>query len=186
MRKLLLSMAVAFFGLCANAQVAVEEPEFSDETLMLVSDTEGVKLKRESATIKTKAGASLIITGIGKIRSKLTIKGEASASTVKGSSTTRLIVRADDNKTDPTSFINIFKFEIKKGDRTFLLSQLGTFTGAEECNTSGVEFKAKKYGESSYYIVMEDLEPGEYGILIGDPDNVNEKNAKKVTTFSVE
>lgn len=53
-------------------------------------------------------------------------------------------------------------------------------------NLSSVEYKAKKYGESSYYIVLEDLTAGEYGIVIGDPNHENTKNAMKVTTFTVE
>ena len=52
-------------------------------------------------------------------------------------------------------------------------------------NLSSIEYKAKKYGESSYYIVIENLEPGEYGIIIGDPNNQNTKNGLKITTFSV-
>ena len=53
-------------------------------------------------------------------------------------------------------------------------------------NLSNIDYKAKKYGESSYLIVLENLQPGEYGIVIGDPDNENTKNRMKVTTFSVE
>ncbi len=30
------------------------------------------------------------------------------------------------------------------------------------------------------------MQPGEYGIVIGDPDNENTKKRMKVTTFSVE
>lgn len=33
---------------------------------------------------------------------------------------------------------------------------------------------------------MENLTPGEYGIVIGDPNNENTKNGMKVTTFTVE
>ena len=50
-----------------NAQkVTVPEPEFAEETIMLLSDSVGSLLKRENGTIKTKAGASLYLTGIGK------------------------------------------------------------------------------------------------------------------------
>ena len=48
-----------------------------------------------------------------------------------------------------------------------------------------LSFKAKKYRQSSYYIVIENLKPGEYGISLGDPDKRNEKNDMKITTFSV-
>lgn len=179
-------------GLCATfnvsaQEVTVAEPEFADETLLLVSSTEGILLKRENGTIKTKAGASLYLTGIGKIKSRLTLAGVQSVNTAKGASRTRLIIKAKDNETDPNSFINIFKFEIyNKKERRYQLSEIGTLSKAETSNLSSIEFKAKKYGESSYLIQMDDLTPGEYGIVLGDPNNDNKKNGMKVTTFTVE
>lgn len=56
----------------------------------------------------------------------------------------------------------------------------------ESNNLSSVDYKAKKYGESSYLIIIDDLIPGEYGIVIGDPNNANTKNGMKVTSFTVE
>lgn len=169
----------------ANAQVTVEEPEFVEQTLLLVSDTEGIELDRENATIATKAGASLYLTGIGKAKSRLTLKGKTSTSRVKGSSVTRLIIKAEDNNTDPESFISIFQFEIKKKERRYQLAEAGTFSKTEKNNLSSINYKAKKYGTSSYLILIEDLQPGEYGIIIGDPNSENTKNNMKVTTFTV-
>lgn len=168
-------------------EVTVEEPEFAEETLLLVSNSEGQLLKRENGTIKTKAGASLYLTGIGKIKSRLTLAGAKSVNTVKGSSTTRLIVKGKDNKTDPNSFVNVFKFEIYKNkERRYQLAETGTLSKTETNNLSSVEYKAKKYGECSYLIQLDDLTPGEYGIVLGDPNTDNTKNSLKVTTFTVE
>lgn len=173
-------------GMNGMAQVKVSEPEFAEETLLLLSDTKGEKLTRENGTVKTKAGASLYLTGIGKVKSRLTLAGTTSRSKVKGAATTRLIIKAADNKTDPNSFISIFKFEIKGKERRYQLAEAGTLSKTESNNLASVEYKAKKYGESSYYIVIEDLQPGEYGIVIGDPNSENTKNGMKVTTFTVE
>lgn len=182
--------AVLLIGLVsvwnATAQVTVDEPEFAEQTLLLVSDAEGVELNRESGTIKAKAGASLYLTGIGKVKSRLTLKGVTSTSSVKGSSSTRLIVKAKNNSTDPESFISIFQFEVKKNERRYQLAETGTFSKTESNNLSSVDYKAKKYGASSYLILMDGLQPGEYGIIIGDPDTENTKNQLKVTTFTVE
>ena len=188
MKKLFLSLIVALTsvtGLMAQS-ITVTEPEFAEETLLLTSDSQGVKLSRESATVKTKAGASLYLTGIGKVKSRLTLKGIKSTSKAVGGSTTRLIIKAEDNKTDPNSFISVFKFEIKGKERRYQLAEAGTLSKTESNNLSSVEYKAKKYGESSYYIVLEDLTAGEYGIVIGDPNHENTKNGMKVTTFTVE
>lgn len=188
MKKLLLSLIVALTsvtGLMAQS-IKVPEPEFAEETLLLTSDSKGVKLSRENGTIKTKAGASLYLTGIGKVKSRLTLKGIKSTSKAVGGSTTRLIIKAADNKTDPNSFISVFKFEVKGKERRYQLAEAGTLSKTESNNLSSVEYNAKKYGESSYYIVLENLTAGEYGIVIGDPNHENTKNGMKVTTFTVE
>lgn len=115
MKKLILSLIVALTsvtGLMAQS-ITVTEPEFAEETLLLTSDSQGVKLSRENGTIKTKAGASLYLTGIGKVKSRLTLKGIKSTSKAVGGSTTRLIIKAADNKTDPNSFISILSLKLK-------------------------------------------------------------------------
>ena len=187
MKQVFLALSLCFF-LSINAQeITVAEPEFAEETLILMSNSEGELLKRENGTIKTKAGASLYLTGIGKVKSRLTLAGVRSVNVVsKGASTTRLIIKAKDNNTDPNSFINIFKFEIKGDERRYQLAEAGTLSKTETNNLSSIEYKAKKYGESSYLIKMEGLTPGEYGIVIGDPNNQNTKNTMKITTFTVE
>ena len=57
-------MALLMLGF-SNIQaqdVTVKEPEFAEETLLLTGDDSAVKLTRENAVIKTKAGASLYLT----------------------------------------------------------------------------------------------------------------------------
>ena len=187
MKKTIFSLVLLMcMILNTNAQVTVAEPEFAEETMLLTSDSEGVLLKRENGSIKAKAGASLYLTGIGKIKSRLTLPGVKSINTVTVPTNARLILKGRDNATDPNSFISIFKFDVTKKERRFQLAETGTFTGSEESNTASVDFKAKKYGESSYLIQLEDLEPGEYGILIGDPNSDSKKNSLKITTFTVE
>ena len=174
-----------FFAAGAQAQVSVAEPEFAEQTLLLTSDSKGTLLTRENGTVKTKAGASLYLTGIAKVKSRLTVAGTTSKSTVQGGRTTRLIVKAKDNATDPQSFISIFKFEVKGKERRYQLAESGTLSKTESNNLSSVDYDAKRYGKNSYYLVLNDLEPGEYGIVIGDPNTENTKNGMKVTTFTV-
>lgn len=171
---------------CVSAQnVTVSEPDFIEETLLLTSDTSAVKLTRENATIKTKIGASVYLFGIGKAKSRLTIKGRKSASKAEGEATTRLIVKGANNNTDPNSFINIFKFQVKGNERRYQVAEAGTFSPTEKNNLAAIEYQAKKYGESSYLLTLTNLEPGEYGIYIGDPYTENTKNNMKITTFTV-
>lgn len=178
------ALACAFANISAQ-NVTVPEPDFSEETLLLTSDTSAVKLVRENATIKTKIGASVYLFGIGKAKSRLTVKGRKSSSKAEGATTTRLIVKATDNNTDPNSFINIFKFEIKGKERRYQIAEAGTFSPTEKNNLAAIGYDAKKYGESSYLLTLTNLKPGEYGIYIGDPNTENTKNNMKITTFTV-
>lgn len=182
--SVLVALLLCYTGLQAQ-NVTVPEPEFTEVTLLLTSDTSAVKLARENATVKSKAGASLYLFGIGKVKSRITLKGRKSLSKAKGGKTTRLIIKADNNNTDPNSFINIFKFEVKGNERRFQVSETGTLSPTEVNSLSAIEYDAKKYGESSYLLTLTNLERGEYGIYIGDPDKESTKNGLKITTFTV-
>lgn len=182
---ILLTTLCAIGSLQAQEKITVAEPEFAEETILLTSDSTGVLLIREDATIKTKAGASLYLTGIGKVKSRLTLKGVRSLNHTRTDAPARLIVKAMDNRTDPHSFINIFKFTRKGKERRYQLAESGTLSKTEQNNLSSVNYQAKKFGDSSYYIVLEDATSGEYGIVFGDPNSVNTKNNLKITTFSI-
>ncbi len=186
MKKILFTALLAVMTIHAKAQqVTVEEPEFAEQSLVLTSDATAKLLPRENAELKTKAAASLYLTGIGKIKTRITLKGMNSTAIVNNEPTIRLIVKAVDNKTDPKSFINLFKFEVKQNKRQALVAELGTFSGASENSLSNIDYNAKKYGESSYLISLDNLTPGEYGMIIGDPNALTKKNTLMVTTFRV-
>ena len=58
MKKLILSLIVTLTtvtGLMAQS-ITVTEPEFAEETLLLTSDSQGVKLSRENGTINLSSG----------------------------------------------------------------------------------------------------------------------------------
>ncbi len=181
MNKALLALTMVFcMSMNINAQeLTVKEPEFAEETLILLSDTYAEPLAREN-------GFFQFVRGWSKVKTMLVVDGIRSHSyTAKGKSTTRLIIKAVDNKTDPNSFINIFKFVIKNDQRRLELSEAGLSGKFKTNNMSNIDYRAKKYGESSYLITITGLAPGEYGIVIGDPQTTT-KNAWKVTTFTVE
>lgn len=186
MKRMLSIAIVAIVATNAMAQqVTVAEPEFAEQSLVLTSDSTFTMLPRESASLKAKASASLYLTGIGKVKSRITLKGENSSVVVKQEPTIRLIVKASDNKTDPKSFISLFKFEVKTNKRQALVAEVGTFSGASENSLSNIDFNAKKYGEASYLLYLDNLTPGDYGLLLGDPNALTGKNSFKVTTFCI-
>lgn len=103
MRKSIFTMLFMLLGMTTSfaQKVSVPEPEFADQTFLLTSNTEYVKLPRESGVVKTKAGASLYLVGIGKIKTRITLSGPTSSVTVPAGKDVRLIIKAANNSTDP-------------------------------------------------------------------------------------
>lgn len=92
MSKKILTLALAILSISfAFAQkVTVPEPEFSDQTYLLTSNTEYVKLPRETGVVKTKAGASVYLTGIGKVKTRISLPGTTSSVAAKQGGDVRL------------------------------------------------------------------------------------------------
>lgn len=109
MKKSIFTMLFLLLGMTTSfaQKVSVPEPEFADQTYLLTSDTEYQKLPRESGIIKSKAGASLYLVGIGKVKTRITLSGPTSSVTVPAGKDVRLIIKAANNSTDPESFINL-------------------------------------------------------------------------------
>ena len=170
-----------------ETKITVPEPEFSQQSVYLTSDSTFIPLPRENATIKTKAAASLYLVGIGTARARLTIETPHSPVAVEISKAIRIVIKADNNKTDPNSFIKVFKFDVRGKRREAVMAQAGTFTGSESNALKTINYSAKKYGESSYLIEIQipTTEDGEYGIMMSDPNTLTGKNALLITTFGV-
>ena len=94
-----------------------------------------------------------------------------------------LIVRAKDNKADPMSIVRIFRMKSTKKNRSAVISAVGSF--AVQSNTMEyLPFSAEKYGESSYRLTFGEQPEGEYGIIVSNPNNVDEKMVI-VSTFAI-
>ena len=89
-----------------------------------------------------------------------------------------LIVRVKNHDDNPVSTVGIVKYESKKKERRWLMSESGLLSGTSVKTIVGnVKFEAKKYGESSYLITVKGLEPGEYGVYVSAVESAS--------TFSV-
>ncbi|NCC09858.1 MAG: hypothetical protein EOM31_05010 [Bacteroidia bacterium] len=172
--KLLTTLTVILFSL--NAMCQNLEPDFIGEVNLVKNDGTAMLLEKKNAQIKTKAGASMYIVGIGKIKSRLTVQGPVAATRINKNDSFKLIIRGVDNNSDPLSIISIFKFEKKAKERRAELSSLATFGGQSDNNLNRVQYTAKKYGEACYEVIIQVIEAGEYGITVTNPNNKDEKN----------
>jgi len=159
MKRNLLILAIILFSITqANCQkekkIRITEPEFSG-TSVFVNDTigKGILLEQQTATM-----------GKVKLRSKETLlEVNYCCSTVFADTiNSEFIVRVSDNAINPYDVISIVKMNIENNKRKWKFSKPET-----------VEFKAKKYGASSYLITVPKLLVGQYGIYFKNTYTVN-------------
>lgn len=184
MKKILISLFVVS-ALTINVKAQdILEPEFVGETILVNPNNTSTPLEKHLTQNRTVASTGLILSGIGKMRSQLQIDGCCANVKVNKNDEVKLIVRNIDNLTDPLSIIKIFKFETKKKYRRAELASFSSLGSAKSNNLDYVSFSGKKYGTSSYLIKLSSLEPGEYGIIISNPNSLDQKQAV-VSTFAV-
>jgi len=156
MKRSLIILSFLLFSIAqANCQkeknIRITEPEFSG-TAVFVNDTigSGILLEQQTATLEK-----------GIVAIKYVVK--VCCSTVFADTiNSQFIVRIPDNSLSPYDEIRIIKLKIENSRRTWNYSKPET-----------IEFKAKKYGASSYLITVPKFTLGQYAILFKNNNTVN-------------
>lgn len=106
---------------------------------------------------------------------------------VSSGETIKLIIRAVDNNSDPISIVSFYRFDVKRKKRATIIAEdnSGTLMKSRTHTENQLVFSGKKYGTSSYMIVVEDVPVGEYGIVVANPNSVDEKRTI-VSCFGVD
>lgn len=174
MKKYLLPIIAALACTAGHAQSY--EPKWVGEVVVLQCDADTVSMPTEKANVqvKTSASAGRLLVGIGNVRSKVTVKGGRSTTQVDPKRPITLIVKCKDNESDPTSFIQIVKFEEKKKERKAELSSVNWIGNVSEGNMEYVPYEADTYGKSSYILKVAPVE-GEFGVRVLNPNEKDEK-----------
>ncbi|MDM1396240.1 hypothetical protein HX049_03475 [Myroides odoratimimus] len=182
MKKVLL-VFLCLVNFYVNAQ-EISEPEFVGECVFIKPDNSTVLLEKHLTQNRTVASTGLMMTGIGKVRTQLQIPGCCSNLSINEKDEIKLIIKSTENLTDPFSIIKVFKFEKKKKFRRAEVSSLSNFGTTKSNNYINVSFEGKKFGESSYLIKLDPVEPGEYGIMIMNPNALDQKQTV-ISAFTV-
>jgi len=181
--KKLLPLFILIFAFSISAQVqpqvktspdaSTKEPEFIGEAYLLKPDGSFIQLDKEIGDYTS--GISWAKNSFNAL--SLKINGGSAQSRFPSSQPVQLVVRAVDNNSDPLSIISIYKFKANKNKRTFLLGKdnSGTLMKSSTNSKGLIRFSGKKYGASSYLITLTDLESGEYGIVVSNPNSRDEK-----------
>ena len=187
MKKILFTLFALVLASGIAAQIP--EPDFIGEVLAIHSD--GTAEKLEKHNVKMRTGAGVYIAGlasssaasdvykrqglaVNKSKTKILVAGSQANVRFAADEPVNLIVRAVDNKTDPMSIVRVFAMKNNRKQRSAVISAVGSFNVTSN-DMEYLPFTAEKYGENSYYLTFGDAPAGEYGIIVTNPNNVDEK-----------
>lgn len=173
MRTILLLCALCIL---TNISAQKFEPKWVGQVvaLSIQNDTVATATEKAPVQIKTKQSAGRLLVGIGPVRQKAYIKGNASPVQLDPTKPISLIVKCHDNKTDPFSIIQIVEFERGKNERRTELAMENWLGNTSEGNMKLIPYEADVYGSSSYILTLHPR-TGEFGVRIVNPNNVDEK-----------
>jgi len=152
--------------------VNLPEPQYTGR-IIFVNGNNAIPLEKKKASAKAKAGASMYLTGIGKVTGTNNIIGVKSPVRIAQAEKHQFIIRVSDNNIDPFQLLNIFKLEQKikktasKSYRFIETSSAETFSGSSAMDIGYIPFTAEKYGDYSFLITLtKPLAPGEYAMTL--------------------
>lgn len=166
--------AVLMIALSMSAQKF--EPKWVGQVVLLTTEGDTVVIQPEKASpkVKTTQSAGRILAGIGNVRKKVVIRGGKSPIQLDHGKPITFVVKCRDNEIDPSTFIQVVKFEETRKERKTELANENWLGNVSEGNMVIVPFEADTYGKTSYIITMQPIE-GEFGVRILNPDDVDER-----------
>ena len=127
----------------------------------------GMRAVSAANNVSSAAGAANVLAGMEGM--DVVFDGGSSTYQVKGSGDINLLIKGENNETDPMEIYRIVRFVKSKKDRRVQWMQFEpALIGSEKAQKAGyVSFKGHKYGTQSYLLTIPaaELEKGEYGIF---------------------
>lgn len=179
MKTFFCSLFLSLFSIVGYAQT---EPEFEMEPYVFnnADSTLVEPLACEDAYEKAKAGASVFLTGIGKVKSYYYINGLTSKVKINKNESSIII---NTGGTSPLQTLSIIKLEKLDSKRRWQTGEVGSFTGASTKEDNAVELKYKKYGKNSVILSIAHLSGGEYCLVV--TNMMTNSKSRKVYTFRI-
>ena len=144
----------------------------------------GIRVMGTASSIGSVASAADVLAGVEGM--DIVFDGGKSAYQVKADGDIRLLIKGENNDTDPMEMYRIVRFVKSKKDRRIQWTQFEpALLGSEKAQKAGyVSFEGHKYGEQSYLLTIpaSELKSGEYGIFYM---SIITATAIPVGTFSV-
>ena len=176
MRKVVFGAVALFMAFVSNAQVLdpsaikVEEPEFEQEAILVINETEGIPLEVEHSKLRATANVGMALLGVPKGSEYYQLEGPESPVTLDASAYDNdmyIIISWEDNKRSPKRLFQIIPLEIQKKRRIYNVAKLTAFKGSVAADQGYVNFSAEKYGDHSYLVKI----PAEELKVLRDDNN---------------
>ena len=164
MKKILFILMMFCAAISINAQtldqlnqdvIQVEEPEFEQEAVIVLSETESIPLVVEHSKLRATANIGMAMLGVAKGSQYYQLEGSYSPVTLDASAYDKdlyIIISWEDNSRSPKRLFQIIPLEIQKKRRIYNVSKVSGFTGVTSADQGYVNFSAEKYGNHSYLI----------------------------------
>ena len=137
-----------------DSTLTFPEPEFIGQALAIRPDNRTEQLVQESLAPRHRSSTGQKLFGIGKNHiDEMTLKGAQSP---------------------------VFRFKVKKKMRIAEYASVGTFGDQQRNTLERQPFTSRRFGSSSYLIILKGVETGEYGITVDALGSLN------VSTFGVD
>lgn len=142
---------------------------------------------RVAATASSVASAAGTVSGLaGSAGMDIVFNGGSSTYAIQGGQDVRLLIKGENNETDPMDCYRIVRFNTSKKERRIQWMEFGaSLLGTDDTKKAGyVRFSGHKYGQQSYLLTIpaSELEKGEYGVFFM---SIISATAIPVGTFSV-
>lgn len=174
MRKCLITFVCIIVSMHLSAQKF--EPKWVGEVCVLNvnGDTIMTPAEKASVQVKTTQSAGRLLVGIGNVRQKVIVKGGQSPVQVSYDKPVTIVVKCKENDIDPSTFIQLIKFEEKSKERKTELAMENWIGNVSEGNMKLIPYEAEQYGRSSYILTVNPQE-GEFGVRVLNPTDRDEK-----------
>lgn len=153
MKNLLFIVAALFIAFVSRAQVLdpsaikVEEPEFEQEAILVINETEGIPLEVEHSKLRATTNVGMALLGVPKGSEYYQLEGPESPVTLDASAFDNdmyIIISWEDNKRSPKRLFQIIPLEIQKNRRIYNVAKLTAFKGTVAADQGYVNFSAEK------------------------------------------
>ena len=145
------------------------------------------KYKKDPFLLERVLFAFGLLEAIARVGMPFIFKGGSSSYSVKHGKDIRLLIKGENNETDPMDCYRIVRFKTSKNERRIQWIEFeSSLIGSKETKNAGyVQFGGHKYGERSYLLTIpaSEIEKGEYGIFYM---SIITASSIPVGTFSVQ